>query len=132
MSGVEFLARLKDKFGDTIVAADLEAVDPWIGVSPEGLVGLCQYLKSESDLAGLGRLAVAGRLRTLLVEGGRVVSGTLDQTTGAVEIHQGDDSPTAGDVLDDLTDLTIRHGGDVLVLSADEMPVETGAAGVLR
>ncbi|MCA9173878.1 MAG: NADH-quinone oxidoreductase subunit C [Planctomycetales bacterium] len=51
MSGVEFLARLKGKFGDGIVSADLEAIDPWIGVSPESLPSLCAYLKSEEDLA---------------------------------------------------------------------------------
>ena len=51
MSGADFLTRLKDRFGDHIVGADLEALDPWVGVAPDGLLELCQFLKSESDLA---------------------------------------------------------------------------------
>lgn len=51
MSGAEFLARLKAKFGGQIVSAALDVTDPWIGVSPDGLVPLCRYLKTEPDLA---------------------------------------------------------------------------------
>ncbi len=50
MSGQEFLDRLKKKFGDKISGADFEAIDPWIEVSPDGLVEVCEYLKTEADL----------------------------------------------------------------------------------
>jgi NADH-quinone oxidoreductase subunit C len=50
MSGQAFLDRLKNKFGDKITGANLEAVDPWIEVAPDGLVPLCRFLRDEGDL----------------------------------------------------------------------------------
>jgi NADH-quinone oxidoreductase subunit C len=50
MRGSSFLDRLKKQFGDKITGANLEALDPWIEVSPDGLVELCQYLKTQPDL----------------------------------------------------------------------------------
>lgn len=50
MSGQAFLDRLKQKFGDRITGANLEALDPWIEVSPDGLVDVCTYLRDEPDL----------------------------------------------------------------------------------
>ncbi|GIW94793.1 MAG: NADH-quinone oxidoreductase subunit C [Pirellulaceae bacterium] len=50
MSGPILLDRLKAQFGDKITGANLEAIDPWIEVAPEGLVEVCQYLKTQDDL----------------------------------------------------------------------------------
>jgi NADH-quinone oxidoreductase subunit C len=50
MSGQAFLDRLKQRFGDRITGANLEALDPWIEVSPDGLVDVCTYLRDEPDL----------------------------------------------------------------------------------
>ena len=50
MSGSEFLERLKNKFGDGITGANLEAIDPWIEVAAESLPDVCRYLRDEPDL----------------------------------------------------------------------------------
>ena len=50
MSGQKLLDRMKTKFGDKITGANLEAIDPWIEVSPEGIVEVCQFLKTDADL----------------------------------------------------------------------------------
>ena len=50
MRGQAFLDRLKQRFGDKITGSNLEAIDPWIEVSPEGLVEVGTYLRDESDL----------------------------------------------------------------------------------
>jgi len=50
MLGEELLQQLKQRFGDSIVGSDLEAVDPWIEVSPSALVEVCQYLRDDRDL----------------------------------------------------------------------------------
>lgn len=47
MSGQVFVDRLKEKFGDKIVAANLQAMDPWIEILPQGLVDVCTYLRDE-------------------------------------------------------------------------------------
>lgn len=50
MSGQTFLDRLKKRFGDKITGANMEALDPWIEVSPEGLVEVATWLRDQPDL----------------------------------------------------------------------------------
>lgn len=91
--------------------------------------------KTESDLATAFRLGVAGRIRALLTERDRLIWGQLDRTTGEVNVlgeNGADPDPTAVDLLNELAGLTIRHGGKTLILSADQMPTQTGLAAILR
>ena len=46
----EIAERLKAKFGDKIVDAVQEAIDPWVEVSPDGLVEVCRFLKDDPDM----------------------------------------------------------------------------------
>lgn len=91
--------------------------------------------KTESDIATAGAHAVAGRIRLLMTEKGRRVWGSLDRDTGRVRVV-GEDGPDPGpdavDVLDELAEVTIRHGGRALVLPGERMPTRTGVAAVLR
>ena len=50
MAGDQFIADLQKRFGDKITGHNLEAIDPWIEVSPDGLVEVCEFLKSDSKL----------------------------------------------------------------------------------
>ena len=50
MSGPAFLDQLKKKFGDKITGANFEAIDPWIEVSPDGLLEVCRYLRDDPKL----------------------------------------------------------------------------------
>jgi len=47
MSGPAFLDDLKKRFGDKIHGANLEAIDPWVEVAPEAIVGVCTFLRDE-------------------------------------------------------------------------------------
>ena len=51
MSGQSFVDQLKQKFGDKITGSNLENLDPWIEVAPDGLVEVCTHLKTEPSLA---------------------------------------------------------------------------------
>lgn len=51
MSGQAFVDQLKKKFGDKIADANLENIDPWIEVAPQGIVEVCTYLRDEPSLA---------------------------------------------------------------------------------
>lgn len=51
MSGQSFVDQLKQKFGDKITGANLDNVDPWVEVAPDGLIEVCTYLKEEPSLA---------------------------------------------------------------------------------
>lgn len=50
MAGLSFFDQLKQKFGDNITGSNLEAIDPWIEVSPAGLVEVCKHLRDEPSL----------------------------------------------------------------------------------
>ena len=49
MSGQTFLDQLRQQFGDKIIGANFEALDPWIEVSPAGLVELCICLRDRPE-----------------------------------------------------------------------------------
>lgn len=49
MSGDKLLSSLKQRFGEQITGSNLEAIDPWIEVSPEGLVDVCRFLRDDSE-----------------------------------------------------------------------------------
>lgn len=91
--------------------------------------------KTEMDLANTARLAVAGRVRLVMTERDRRVWGHIDRATGAIEVlaENGDDPASdAVDLLDEVAEIVILHGGHALAVSGDRMPTETGIATVLR
>ena len=85
----------------------------------------------ETDLAQVAKAVVGGRVAALLIEARREVPGRIDATTGDVEYDDLAD-PEVDDVLDDLGTLTLRMGGQVVVVPAERMPTETGAAAIYR
>lgn len=79
-------------------------------------------------LTRVAEAAVAGRVRRLLVAEGRPLFGRVDRTTGEVTLHAGQTGPQDDDVLDDLAEIVLARGGEVVVLEARAMP--DGAAAV--
>jgi NADH-quinone oxidoreductase subunit C len=51
MAGEKFIQDLKSRFGDKITGHNLEAIDPWVEVAPDGLLDLARYLRDEPQLA---------------------------------------------------------------------------------
>ncbi len=91
--------------------------------------------KVESDIATVARLAVAGRIRLLFTESGRRLWGRFDPVTGEVELVQEGGSDPGGntaDLLDEVAEVVLQHGGRALTLAAERMPTDTGLAAVLR
>jgi hypothetical protein len=86
---------------------------------------------AHGDLEQVARAVVAGRVATLLVQADREIPGRVDAGTGAVTF--GDLAhPEIDDVLDDLGFLALKMGGQVIVVPAEKMPTETGAAAIYR
>jgi Bacterial archaeo-eukaryotic release factor family 3 len=109
--GPQYLARLADLvegFG-TAMSNDLGADDP----------------------AQVARAAVAGQIATLLIEADRQIPGRIDAATGAVEA---DELSKAGvdDMLDDLGEIVLRAGGQLVVVPSERMPTSTGLAAIYR
>lgn len=83
------------------------------------------------DLAQVARAIVAGRVATLLIEADREIPGRVDDATGAIEFEDLA-HPEVDDVLDELTSLTLKMGGKVVIVPAERMPAETGIAAIYR
>lgn len=83
------------------------------------------------DLAQVMRAAVAGRVATLLIEADRHVTGRIDAVTGGIEF---DDlaHPEVDDLLDDLGELVLKNGGQVVIVPTERMPTRTGIAAIYR
>ena len=82
-------------------------------------------------LDDIARAAVAGRVATLLIEADRIIPGQIDAATGKVRARQLGD-PEVDDLLDDLGELVLKAGGEVVMVPAERMPTDTGAAAVYR
>ena len=75
--------------------------------------------------------AAAGRIDTLLLEAQRQAPGRLDPLTGS---PQADElaHPDVDDMLDDLAELVLTKGGEVIVAPAGRMPSTTGLSAIYR
>lgn len=47
MNEPSLLDQLNSRFGDQVVSTEMEAIDPWIQITPAGLIEVCQYLKDD-------------------------------------------------------------------------------------
>jgi len=84
-----------------------------------------------SDLMDIAQSLIAGRVGTLLVEADRLVPGKVDSESGVIEFNDLAD-PDVDDLLDDLAELTLKMGGEVMVIPAEYMPSTSGAAAIYR
>ena len=51
MSGEKFLNGLNAKFGEKVTGGNFDAIDPWVEVSPDGLIEVMTYLRDDAELA---------------------------------------------------------------------------------
>jgi hypothetical protein len=75
--------------------------------------------------------AVSGRVKTLLVDSDREVPGHIDAASGRIEFEH-ISQPHVDDLLDDLAEVVLDKGGEVVVVPPERMPVTTGAAAIYR
>jgi hypothetical protein len=83
------------------------------------------------DLDQVSEAALSSRVGTLLVEADRQVPGRLNQTTGQIELKDLA-HPEVDDLLDDLGEMVLMKGGEVVVVPAERMPTKTGVAAIYR
>ncbi len=113
----------------------------WQLIQPQYLERLAGFVDSYGVATGkaqgsdllddIAKAAVEGRVATLLIEADRIVPGHIDAATGKVTLGKLDD-PGVDDLLDDLGELVLKTGGEVVMVPAERMPTTTGAAGVFR
>ncbi len=87
--------------------------------------------QADSDLASIVQGAREGRVEALLVEADRRIPGRIDAASGRVEYDELA-HPEVDDLLDDVAELVLRNGGEVVVVPAERMPVDSGLAAIYR
>ena len=82
-------------------------------------------------LGDIAKAAIDGRIATLLIEADRLIPGTIDIERG--KLIPGDlTDPNVDDVLDDLGERVLKAGGEVIIVPAERMPTQSGAAAIYR
>lgn len=87
--------------------------------------------RGADELPGIAEAAAAGRVTTILLEADRLFPGCVDAGTGGITADD-PGHPEVDDVLDDLGEIVLREGGGAIVIPADRMPTDTGAAAMCR
>ena len=81
----------------------------------------------------LEMMAELGLLDALEAKGLRApIYQYRNRATGEVTLHAGQTGPQDDDVLDDLAEIVLARGGEVLVLEPGKMPQEAAAAATFR
>jgi hypothetical protein len=112
-----------------------EVLRPWMDEKVGKLIE--QYQSSASrntgseDLATIAEMAFQNRVSHVMIEADRHIGGRLDPDSGKLELTdiQG---PQVDDALDDIAQTVLDRSGQVVVLSAEQMPTNTGAAAIFR
>ena len=88
--------------------------------------------KGSDDYKEVSVAAVEGRVDTLLVEADRIIAVKVTNLVTGNTQKKDLSNPRVDDLLDDLGELVIKMGGQVMVLPTDKMPSETGLAAIFR
>jgi hypothetical protein len=86
---------------------------------------------ASADLSDVAKAAIAGRVATLLVEADRVIPGIVDRNSGAI-LSTESAFKHVDDMLDDLAEIVLAKGGQVVVVPRERMPTDSGLAATYR
>jgi hypothetical protein len=129
-----------DKHPDSLDKEELrkrawQAVEPQYLKRLQGLVDKYENGKAHGrgsdDIGEIARAAVAGQVATLLLDADKQKAGVIDPETGNIDFEDLD-NPHIDDVFDDLGELVLKMGGEVIIVPAERMPTDSGAAAVYR
>jgi hypothetical protein len=112
-----------------------EKIEPLYLARLEGLKDNFNTARAQNagsaELSPVAKAAVAGKVATLLVEADRVISGIVDRSSGSV--RPADPAHWyVDDMLDDLAELVLTKGGEVVVVPGERMPTTSGLAAIYR
>jgi hypothetical protein len=112
-----------------------KVVEPHFHARLAGLTEMFGIARSRGfgfdDLATVAVGAVSGRVASLLIDADRCIPGRIDFTTGAIEFDELA-NPEVDDLLDELGELVLKHGGQVVVVPSEQMPTKSGLAAIYR
>jgi hypothetical protein len=88
--------------------------------------------KGSDEYKEVAVAAVEGRVDTLIVEEDRIIPVRITNLVTGNTQKKDLSNPRVDDLLDDMGELVIKMGGQVMVLPKDKMPSETGLAAIFR
>lgn len=107
-------------------------MEPHFQTRLTGLVDMFGAARSnelgDDDLESIAASAVAARVGTLLTDADRHIPGSLDLESGEIVLG----GSGVDDVLDDIAELVLKNGGQVVVVPNAQMPTQTGIAAIYR
>ena len=88
--------------------------------------------KGSDDYKEIAVAAVEGRVDTLIVEADRIIAVRVTNLVTGNTQKKDLTNPKVDDLLDDMGELVIKMGGQMMVLPTGKMPSETGMAAIFR
>lgn len=88
--------------------------------------------KGSDDYKEVAVAAVEGRVDTLIVEADRIIPVRITNLVTGNTQKKDMTNPKVDDLLDDMGELVMKMGGQVVVLPAGKMPSDTGLAAIFR
>lgn len=88
--------------------------------------------KGSTDYKEVAVAAVEGRVETLLVEADRIIPVRITNLVTGNKQQKDLSNPKVDDLLDDMSELVLKMGGQVMVLPAEKMPTPNGLAAIFR
>jgi hypothetical protein len=88
--------------------------------------------KGSDDYKEVAVAAVEGRVDTLIVEADRIIPVRITNLVTGNTQKKDMKNPRVDDLLDDMGELVIKMGGEVMVLPNDKMPSDKGLAAIFR
>ena len=112
----------------------------WMQISSQSAVDAVLLEFEEADELGLARrnlfqiahAAVEGRVKKLILAEDMVIWGKLDRKTGGILLNPFQMDHEDDDVLDDLAEVVISKGGEVLIVPMESMPKARPALAILN
>jgi hypothetical protein len=88
--------------------------------------------KGSDEYKEVAVAAVEGRVETLIVEADRIIPVRITNLVTGNTQKKDLTNPKVDDLLDDMGELVMKMGGQVMVLPTGKMPSETGLAAIFR
>lgn len=113
-----------------------EIMEPEYNLKLDNLVARFEQARADGkgsdEYKEVAVAAVEGRVDTLIVEADRIIPVRITNLVTGNTQKKDLTNPRIDDLLDDMGELVLKMGGQLMVLPAEKMPSETGLAAIFR
>lgn len=101
-------------------------------VATAEMAELSSQKKVVDDILKISKAALSGKIKTLFLRDNIEIWGLLHRKSGQLTMHEKQMDSKDDDILDDIACEVIRHGGEVMVLTSNDMPTGSPVAAILN